>query len=160
MTAPILNSMLLIDDDEINNFICKKELAGLGLSKKVSVCLSAEQALDYLKTCKTSPAAPFALGFPELIFLDINMPYADGFDFLNCYMAKEYHLQFPRTKVVILSSSVYKKDIEKAKSYPVVQEFITKPLVALAVEKVIKEYHTSIKLEVPESVPIRQNLAS
>lgn len=118
----MLNLVMLIDDNEIDNFISKRIIELSQFAKRVEVKDSGRSALEYLEQHKDEPDL-----LPELIFLDINMPIVDGFMFL-------YELEnFPKTvqkkcKVVILSSSDNKKDIDKIVSNDHVIKFITKPL--------------------------------
>lgn len=118
----MLNLVMLIDDNEIDNFISKRIIELSQFAKRVEVKDSGRSALEYLEQHKEEPDL-----LPELIFLDINMPIVDGFMFL-------YELEnFPKTvqkkcKVVILSSSDNKKDIDKIVSNDYVIKFITKPL--------------------------------
>lgn len=118
----MLNLVMLIDDNEIDNFISKRIIELSQFAKRVEVKDSGRSALEYLEQHKDEPDL-----LPELIFLDINMPIVDGFMFL-------YELEnFPKTvqkkcKVVILSSSDNKKDIDKIISNDHVIKFITKPL--------------------------------
>ena len=114
-------SILLIDDNDIDNFIATKIIDKLEIAKQVISKTSAEDALEYLNLCVKN----FTL--PEIILLDIRMPSMDGFDFLREFA------KFPPTvhaacNIFILSSSVDSRDIERVKKNPHVQSFITKPL--------------------------------
>jgi CheY-like chemotaxis protein len=116
--------VLLIDDNEADNYISKFVINESGLAKKISMATSAVEALDYLASLKGN-----ADEFPDLIFLDIRMPVMDGFEFLENFM------QFPEAMnqqcaVIMLSSSNDQKDIERSLNYPVVKNFFTKPLEA------------------------------
>lgn len=62
-----------------------------------------------------------------LVFLDLNMPVMDGWEFLDCF-SKDLANRYPNCKVVILSSSVDSRDEERSKSYPCVISFMSKPL--------------------------------
>ena len=111
----------IIEDDKANNFLCKITLEDAGISNSRSF-LRAEYALNDLKTLQQNKEA-----FPALILLDINMPAMDGWGFLNEYR------QFPtearsKTSVLLFSTSDHPRDIEKAKFYPEVLDFLLKPL--------------------------------
>ena len=64
---------------------------------------------------------------PELIFLDINMPLMDGFDFLEEFKNYPQPLQ-EKCKVIMLSSSIHPSDVERAQSYPQCVKYMNKPL--------------------------------
>ena len=69
---------------------------------------------------------------PDYILLDINMPIMNGWEFLDEY--KRLNIDpLGKSKIYIISSSVFSNDINKARSYPLVKNFISKPL---SVEKI------------------------
>ena len=69
----------------------------------------------------------FAEVYPQVIFIDINMPMMDGFQFID-YFKKESEKQLQKPKLVLLTSSVYNEDREKAKSISKDIVFLNKPL--------------------------------
>jgi len=88
---------------------------------KVEVKNSADVALDYLKGI-TDPSE-----FPEFIFLDLNMPIKNGFEFLLEYDLLPEGLR-TTAKIVVLSSSISPADINKASTNPYVFKYVNKPL--------------------------------
>ena len=114
-----MKHILLIDDDDTSNFITKTTLESYGFKEKITVYDSAEEALEYLRGLINKKGE-----IPDMIFLDIKMPYMNGFQFLDkC----EYIFDIQKDcRIVILSSSTYSKDKEKAISKGL--EYITKPL--------------------------------
>jgi CheY-like chemotaxis protein len=119
----ILNNILLIDDDTTLNFLHTKLIERSGFVKKVMTSNYANIALHDLKNIlNTTPDL-----FPELIFLDLNMPYMDGWEFLDEYekFSDQVH---KKTKLFILTSSIDPKDIERSKNYKTVNRFFSKPL--------------------------------
>lgn len=116
-------SILLVDDDEINNFISIKLIKKALLNTEITACLNGKFAIDQL--LEISHKDPAKL--PDYILLDINMPIMNGWEFLEEY--EKFKIDpLHKTKIFIISSSVFSNDISKAKSYPLVKDFISKPL--------------------------------
>ena len=116
-------SILLVDDDEINNFISIKLIKKALLNTEITACLNGKFAIDQL--LEITQKDPSKL--PDYILLDINMPIMNGWEFLEEYV--KYKIDpTGKTKIFIISSSVFSNDISKAKSYPLVKDFISKPL--------------------------------
>lgn len=117
------SNIILIDDDRVFNFINKSIIIKAGFESKISCFTEAEKALTMLDEFLETEEAENQ----SLIFLDINMPDMDGWEFLVEYS------KFPKEKiknseVIILSSSIDINDIEKSKTIPAVVDFISKPL--------------------------------
>lgn len=121
-------SVLLVDDDEINNFISIKLIKKAIENAAISACLNGKFAIDELVNIqKHDPSL-----LPDFILLDINMPVMNGWEFLDEYKRLNIDPE-GRSQIYIISSSVFSNDINKARSYPLVKNFISKPL---SVEKV------------------------
>jgi CheY-like chemotaxis protein len=121
-----INGLFLIDDDSIFNLIHTKTIEKVKFAQNVIAFDDPLNALKKLKELKnTNPKT-----LPDLIFLDINMPVMDGWQFLeelkNLSIAGLEHC-----KVIILSSSIDPSDIKKSKQYTMVYDFISKPLTPL-----------------------------
>ena len=121
-------SILLVDDDEINNFISIKLIKKALDNTSISSCLNGKFAIDQLVELQRKDPA----SLPDFILLDINMPIMNGWEFLDEYRRLEID-PLGKSKIYIISSSVFSNDINKAKSYPLVKNFISKPL---SVEKI------------------------
>jgi CheY-like chemotaxis protein len=115
-------TVLLIDDNDTDNFIHKRIVELAGFSKNIVVKNSGKSALEYLETLKATPE-----NVPGVVFLDINMPIVDGFVFLFEYDNFPDEIK-EKCKIVILSSSDNKKDIDRIVDNEYVIHFITKPL--------------------------------
>ncbi len=111
------HSIILVDDDPINNLINRRLISKLKLTSQIEEFLEAEQAIERIRKMEVTENI--------LIFLDINMPVMNGWDFLNQYM-KEFKLR--KDKIIVLSSSIDFQDRQKAKEYACVEGFIEKPL--------------------------------
>jgi CheY-like chemotaxis protein len=122
MNSPAVDLVMLVDDNDTDNFISKRIIELTKFAKRIEIKNSGKSALQYLEANQHNPDL-----LPDLIFLDINMPIVDGFVFLFEFS------RFPdtirnKTKVVVLSSSDNKRDIEKIVNYGNVIKFVTKPL--------------------------------
>jgi CheY-like chemotaxis protein len=116
-------SVLLVDDDEINNFISIKLIKKALLNTEIMACLNGKFAIDQLYEIQRKDPSKL----PDYILLDINMPIMNGWEFLDEY--KRLNIDpSGKTKIYIISSSVFSNDINKARSYPLVKDFISKPL--------------------------------
>jgi len=116
-------SVLLVDDDEINNFISIKLIKKALLNTEIMACLNGKFAIDQLVEIQRNDVGKL----PDYILLDINMPIMNGWEFLDEY--KRLNIDpIGKTKIFIISSSVFSNDINKARSYPLVKDFISKPL--------------------------------
>ena len=125
-----INIVMLVDDNDTDNFISRRIIEITKFAKDVIIKNSGKSALEYLEENKQSPQT-----LPELIFLDINMPIVDGFVFLYEFEKFEDGLK-DKCKVIILSSSDNKRDIDKIVNNDHVIKFITKPLTENALDDV------------------------
>jgi CheY-like chemotaxis protein len=125
-----IDLVLLVDDNDTDNFISKRIIEITRFARRVEVKSSGKGALDYLKEHQNNPDM-----IPSIIFLDINMPIVDGFVFLYEF-EKFNELVRNKSKVIILSSSDNKRDIDKIVNNNHVIKFITKPLTEVALEEI------------------------
>lgn len=112
---------LLIDDNQIDNYLTKTIIIKSNIAKKITTMTSALEALEYLISLKDNPSE-----YPDIIFLDIRMPEMDGFGFLDAYIKLSEINN--RSVIFMLSSSTDQNDIERALQYPVVKKYLNKPL--------------------------------
>nr|WKN39426.1 response regulator [Tunicatimonas sp. TK19036] len=118
----MIDLVLLIDDNETDNFISRRVIELTQFAQRVIVKSSGRQALDYLQEHLQNPSE-----LPDLIFLDINMPIMDGFMFLYEFETLPAEIQ-QKARVIILSSSEDRRDVDKIITNPAVIKYITKPL--------------------------------
>jgi CheY-like chemotaxis protein len=118
--------VMLIDDNELDNFMNETLIGTCNFAEKVYVNSSGVSALEFLKNLAVSGLEP-EVSYPEVIFIDINMPIMDGFQFIEKLNAIEGN-KFAASKLVILTSSVYSEDREKAENLSGNIMFFNKPL--------------------------------
>jgi CheY-like chemotaxis protein len=118
----MLDTILCVDDDPITLMLCKMVINKASFSNEIITAKNGEEALNYFKTFLDKQSKK-----PQLIFLDLNMPVMGGWEFLDCFSTSEYS-EYNTTKVIILSSTIDPEDIEKAKKYPMVLDFLSKPI--------------------------------
>lgn len=129
-----LKCILLIDDREDCNYMHKLILESMDCVEKVETAMDGMQALDFLG--RTQDGIHLK---PEIIFLDINMPVMDGWEFLEEFENLNAD-QKDGTVLIMLSSSVNPKDKERALANKNVKEFMTKYLDETAVKSIFKKY--------------------
>jgi len=114
--------VLLIDDNDIDNFINERMITTSHFGRTVTVKNSGESALQHLRDIADNTSV-----LPQVIFLDLNMPAMDGFGFLAEYEKLPESIRH-FCKVVVLSSSISPEDINRASTNPYVQKYVNKPL--------------------------------
>ena len=117
---------MLIDDDELDNFINQKTIEANFFAERVYLNTSAISAFEFLKNLNLNVSLADEL-MPEVIFIDINMPMIDGFQFVEHFLTLPGIL-LKNTKLIILTSSINPEDRSKAENYKFDISFINKPL--------------------------------
>ena len=105
-----LDCILFVDDDMATNYLNKRLIKKLGVVQKAVFCRNGREALDYLEA---SEAADYVR--PNLIFLDINMPVMDGFEFLQAYEGLDEDKRASEV-VVMLTTSLMDNDQQRAEN--------------------------------------------
>jgi CheY-like chemotaxis protein len=129
----LINDIFLIDDDGLVNFLNQEIIKDAYPDKNVQSFESATEAIETLKKLAYTPDS----SLPQLILLDINMPVMDGWEFLDAFV------QLPSNvvndcKVVMHTSSIDPRDVEKAKTFSSVTDYITKPLTLQDLSKILQ----------------------
>ena len=108
--------VLVVDDSEADQFLCQYALEHYDPSMTILKAYDGKEALAVIdeKTVK-----------PDYIFLDINMPRMNGFEFLEAY---QHRPDSESTVIVMLTSSIQDDDYQRCMSYSQVKMFLSKPL--------------------------------
>lgn len=125
---------LLIDDDDIIQFVHKNILAKAHPDAHVTAVFSGAEALAFLVDCGDEE-------WPEMVFLDINMPMQSGFEFLDGL--KEAHPDLhtklvTQSRLFLLTSSVNPRDVAEAEAHGEIERLLSKPLTVQTVEDLEK----------------------
>lgn len=118
-------TVMLIDDNEIDNLINHKMIEAAAICERLYTYTSAKSGLEFLKNMEKLDMAEKIL--PDLIFLDIDMPLMDGFQFLDEFEKFSPALK-KKCKIIMLTSSINPQDYNLAKKYTSVKQFLNKPL--------------------------------
>ena len=124
----MLDLILCVDDDPITLMLCKMVIKKSEFAKEIITAQNGEDALNYFDELKLNNLGAEIKNYPTLIFLDLNMPVMGGWEFLDNFSRETYTSCFSKTKVIVLSSTIDPQDIEKAKTYPMVLDFMSKPI--------------------------------
>ena len=125
-----MSKILILDDDELGNELVSYLLASEGITN-YDFQTSGEAALKYLEKCRMEN------NFPAIMFVDINMPGMNGFEFVTKY-EEEFRKESPHLHVVMLTNSVLASEKQLALSYESISDFWNKPLSPVKLKKLME----------------------
>lgn len=131
MNAEQLN-FIVIDDSKLDCFIAEKIIKNTGRAETVNTFQQATDALIYIRTL---PAAETK----TIIFVDIQMPVMNGFEFVESFEALHDTIR-QSYSIYMLSSSINENDIAKVKGYSSVKQFLNKPLTNNTIMVVLEQF--------------------
>lgn len=123
---------MLVDDDSTTNFLHEDLISEMDIAQKIIIAINGKDALEKLNELCLSNQCP------DLILLDINMPVMTGFEFLEKFNEMYPGRGYP-TKIVILTTSLYPGDAQKAEELKVT-EYINKPLEENSLEMILSKH--------------------
>jgi len=118
------NKVFIVDDDEVSIFLTEAILAAESFATECQGFLDAQTALQNLMESAQDSSAG---DLPEVIFLDLNMPFLSGWDFIEALTPYEQALK-DRCRIYILTSSVDEQERKRAVKCSLVAGFLQKPL--------------------------------
>lgn len=136
MTASVfshVNHILLVDDEDDCNFVTKLVLKRAGFTGRLTCYTSANEALAHMRSGRD---------LPDIMFVDINMPAVNGFEFLST-CESEGLLPNDLTSVVMFSSSNRPSDLERALSFNSVIGYVEKALSVDSFEGVLRDHNAA-----------------
>ena len=132
-------TVMIIDDDAVNNTVCSLIINRAQFASSIQTFLRAGDALDYLReTLANNPEK-----LPDVIFLDINMPVMNGWEFLEAYKVLD---EGQKSKIVImmLTTSLNPWDRTKAEKISAITGFQVKPLSEEMLREILQKYFPEV----------------
>ena len=121
---------MLVDDDKIFNFLSEKTIASLGLANEIHFALNGKQALELLEEYRKGN-----IQRPDIIFLDLNMPVMNGYEFIEAFALMDLPDKSAIT-IVVLTSSADPNDLARARQLGI-KYYFNKPLSREEIRKMI-----------------------
>jgi CheY-like chemotaxis protein len=117
-----ISTICIVDDDQVYQITTKKMLQRIASTNNILVFSDGTEAFQYLSEMISNKDA-----LPDVIFLDINMPLMNAWEFLDAYAEIKPHLPKSIT-IYVISSSISDTDIERARQIEHVKDYFVKPI--------------------------------
>ncbi|MCX2836905.1 response regulator [Salinimicrobium sp. MT39] len=125
----------IIDDDRIYVNLVKKIIEIKKLSQNLIIFKNGKEALDYFKAILGNISEN---RLPDIIFLDLNMPVMDGWEFLSEFVKIKNNFN-KKITLYVVSSSIDPRDLQRAKSFNLVTDYLIKPIELKQFEKIFDQ---------------------
>ncbi|WP_299434198.1 response regulator [uncultured Maribacter sp.] len=123
------NSVCIIDDDSIFVYIVKRLMDECNFFDSILVFENGKQGIEGVMELNTKNK------LPNIIFLDLSMPVMSGWEFLDAFAEAKISNK-EDIKIIVMSSSINPNEIEMIKAYPMVTDYIVKPITPSDLEKI------------------------
>lgn len=132
-----LDTICIIDDDNIYTMLLKKTISKFDVCDRVESFNNGKIAFESLKQRIEEGGA----NLPDVIFLDVNMPVLDGWMFVEEFY-KIYNTSLKKVLIYVVSSSIAVEDKNKAKSNPNIQDYLVKPISGSTLQEIVATFHS------------------
>ena len=119
-------SLLIVDDDEVDRYAIKRLLRSGGIDAPIFEKSDGKAAIEFFREHQAEAQERQGVVPPILVFLDINMPRMDGFEFLEAFKKLRTEKLFEAIIFLMLTSSDNPRDQERVADYPFVKGYISK----------------------------------
>jgi CheY-like chemotaxis protein len=123
-------NILLVDDDKIFNLISRKTIEAMGIAESIHIAMNGKEAIDLFNNYFAGQVA-----VPDYIFLDLNMPLMDGFEFIKIFNTLNYS-EKEKIKIVVVTSSSDTSDMDRVKALGV-KYYLNKPITEEKIRSVL-----------------------
>jgi CheY-like chemotaxis protein len=127
----MIQKFIVIDDDKTNNMLCTYIIEDVVPDATIVEFTDAEEALGYIKSTYANTSSSIA---DTILFLDINMPIMDGWQFLKAFALFDDHIK-SNIEIHMLSSSIDQRDMDYVANNKHISSFLGKPLTEETVKK-------------------------
>ncbi len=116
---PKINCILLVDDDNVINYLHEIVIRDLDIAREIEIKNNGREGINFIKErCQNGNC-------PELILVDVKMPVMDGFEFIDAY--QELPIDKEKVKLAMLTTSSNPKDVQKIREKGI-EDYLNKPL--------------------------------
>lgn len=129
-----LNSILLVEDDRATNYLYEILIEKADCTEQILIAEDGQEAIEILKLGVEGKYPQ-----PNLIFLDINMPIMNGWEFIEEYQKLEL-VQKDKVKIVMITASFNPDEQTRAEAIKEISGFRNKPITVDMLNKILQEY--------------------